>query len=536
VKEFLSSRDVKIPEDWFEARNSPQWAYWKEAMNEEMDSIESHETFEYCQKPSHAKVIPLKWVYALKTDGFGDIIRFKARLVAQGCKQRPGVDYFETFAPVSTHSSRRVLLNLANAKGWKVHQVDIKSACLNGSLEEEVYVTQPVCFSNGDSSKVCKLLKSLYGLKQAPRAWHKRLVEELSKFGFTACKSDSSLFVNKESYESHVYLLTYVDDLLIVCKEGEIIEQVKAKLTGIFSIHDLGEIKSFLGCEITKDETTGSLKMTNVLKIERLVEEYGLPAQGREVDTPMAHAFVTSQNPQPPLGASGEQVGAGTPLPEGHRYLELVGSLQYLATTTRPDIAQAVGVLSRLRGQPTTSHWNGAIRVLRYLNCTKEMGITYTNSGDDELVGYVDADFAGDLDGRKSTTGFVLLLNGSAVSWCSKKQSSVATSTVEAEFIATAAAVKEVMWMGGMLEELGVAVKTVKLFCDNQGAIQHLKNHIVSKFSKHISISYHYAREKVAWGQIEPVYVATSENVADMFTKPLASAAFEKHRAKLGIS
>jgi hypothetical protein len=375
-------------------------------MNEEMDSIESHETFEYCQKPSHAKVIPLKWVYALKTDGFGDIIRFKARLVAQGCKQRPGVDYFETFAPVSTHSSRRVLLNLANAKGWKVHQVDIKTAFLNGSLEEEVYVTQPPCFSNGDSSKVCKLLKSLYGLKQAPRAWHKRLVEELSKFGFTACKSDSSLFVNKESYESHVYLLTYVDDMLIVCKEGEIIEQVKAKLTGIFSIHDLGEINHFWDVRLPKMRPHGSLKMTSVLKIERLVEEYGLPAQGREVDTPMAHAFVTSQNPQPPLEASGEHVGAGTPLPEGHWYLELVGSLQYLATTTRPDIAQAVGVLSRFRGQPTTSHWNGAIRVLRYLNCTKEMGITYTNSGDDELVGYVDdADFAGDLDGRKSTTG-----------------------------------------------------------------------------------------------------------------------------------
>jgi hypothetical protein len=168
-------------------------------MDEEMDSIESHETFEYCHKPSHAKVIPLKWVYAIKTDGFGDIIRFKARLVAQGCKQRPGVDYFETFAPVSTHSSRRVLLNLANAKGWKVHQVDIKTAFLNGSLEEEVYVTQPPCFSNGDSSRVCELLKSVYGLKQAPRAWHKRLVEELTKFGFTACKSDSSLFVNKES-------------------------------------------------------------------------------------------------------------------------------------------------------------------------------------------------------------------------------------------------------------------------------------------------------------------------------------------------
>jgi hypothetical protein len=175
----LSSKNVKVPEDWWEAKKSAQWTYWLEAMNEEMNSIDSHEKLEYCERPPHAKIIPLKWVYALKTDGFGDIIRFKARLVAQGRKQRPGVDYFETFAPVSTHASRRVLLNLATSNGWKIHQVDVKTTFLNGTLEEEVYVGQPPCFFNGNVSMVCKLLKSLYGLKQAPRAWHKRLVEEL---------------------------------------------------------------------------------------------------------------------------------------------------------------------------------------------------------------------------------------------------------------------------------------------------------------------------------------------------------------------
>ena len=177
-------------------------------------------------------------------------------MVAQGCKQRPGVDYFETYAQVSTHFSRRVLLNLANARGWKLHQVDIKIAFLNGTLEEEVYVSQPPCFFNGDSSKVCKLLKSLYGLKQAPRAWHKRLVEELNKFNFQACKSDSSLFVNKESYESPIHMPTYVDDLLIICEKTEIFEMVKQQLKNIFAIHDLGEIQAFLGCEISKNEVT----------------------------------------------------------------------------------------------------------------------------------------------------------------------------------------------------------------------------------------------------------------------------------------
>jgi hypothetical protein len=199
-------------------------------------------------------------VYALKTDGFGDIIRFKARLVAQGCKQRPGVDYFETFAPVSTHASRRVLLNLATSNGWKIHQVDVKTAFLNGTLEEEVYVGQPPCFFNGNVSMVCKLLKSLYGLKQAPRAWHKRLVEELEKFGFTACNCDPALFINKNSFKSTVYLLVYVDDLLIVSEDVGTIQLVKQQLTGIFSIHDLGEIKSFLGCEIQVDESSNTLK------------------------------------------------------------------------------------------------------------------------------------------------------------------------------------------------------------------------------------------------------------------------------------
>jgi hypothetical protein len=295
--------------DRWEAKKSPQWSYWLEAMNEEMDSIDSHETFEFCERPPQAKIIPLKWVYALKIDGFGDIVRFKARLVAQGCKQRPGVAYFETFAPVSAHASRRVLVNLATSNGWKIHQVDVKTAFLNGTLEEEVYVGQPPCFFNGDVSIVCKLLKSLYGLKQAPRAWHKCLVEELGKFGFTACNCDPALFISKTSFKSKVYLLVYVDDLLIVSENLDTIQLVKQQLTRIFSIHDLGEIKSFLGCKIQVDESSNTLKMTNVLKIEKLVEDYGLPEQGKEVDTPMSGSFLPTQLPGAPPDLTSEQVG-----------------------------------------------------------------------------------------------------------------------------------------------------------------------------------------------------------------------------------
>jgi hypothetical protein len=247
----------------------------------------------------------------------------------------------------------------------------------------------------------------------------------------------------------------------------------------------------------------------------------------------MCKSFVPTELPQGKVGE--DDVGSGTPLPEGHRYLELIGSLQYLANTTRPDISQAVSLLARYRAAPTTSHMKGGLRVVRYLLGTKDKGLIYGGKGKQDLVGYVDSDFAGDVDSRKSTTGFVFMVNGGAVSWGSKKQQSVATSTVEAEYIAASHAIKEGVWLGGLLEELGVPVSGIELKMDNMGCIANLQNHVLSKYTKHISVCYHQAREKVAWGQISPVYVNTEDNVADIFTKPLASPAFLKHRDSMRI-
>jgi histone deacetylase 1/2 len=460
------------------------------------------------------------------------VVRFKARLVAQGCRQRPGVDYNETFAPVSSHSTRRVLLSLAAVQDLEIQQVDIKTAFLNGVLEEEVYVSQPPGFHNGNQGQVCKLLKSLYGLKQAPRAWHSKLAEKLKELGFDACKSDPALFVNRKNPESWIYLITYVDDLLIVSKLSQETDGVKLKLKTVFSVHDLGDVKSFLGSEVSRDRSLGTLKVTSSLKIENLMREYGILEADRNVETPMILGFLPTES------SHNEQsgIGSGMPLSEGHRYLELIGSLQYLASTTRPDISQAVGVLSRYRVSPTTSHWNGAIRVLKYLGSTKDLGVVYGSHSEEELVGYVDSDFAGDLDTRKSTTGYLFLYHGAVISWCSKKQTSVATSTVEAEYIAASQAVKEAMWLGSLLGELGIKISSIKLYCDNLGCITNMKNHVVSKYTKHISVSYHHVREKVAWGQIIPLYVPSEENIADMFTKPLSAKVFQGHRARLGIS
>jgi hypothetical protein len=414
----MKASELSVPKHIGEALASPQKEYWKQAMQEELDAIEECDTYEVVRRPEGAKVIPLIWVYALKTDEYGDVIRFKARLVAQGCKQVEGVDCDQTFAPVSTHACRRVLLNIAATENLEIHQVDIKTAFLNGELEEEVYVTQPPGFSNGDKKEVFRLKKALYGLKQAPRAWHKRLSKDLGEMGFKACRSDPALFLDSGGGDARAFIVTYVDDLLIICKSDERVREIKDELKERFKVHDLGEVNNFLGSEVKRDREGGVIVISNAQKIRDLAESFGISESDRGYSTPMCKSFVQTELPQGKVGE--ESVGAGSPLPEGHRYLELVGSLQYLANTTRPDISHAVSLLARYRASPTTAHMRAGLRIVRYLLGMKDMGLMYGGQGKQDLTGFVDSDFAGDVDSRKSTTGFVFMLNGGAVSWVSK--------------------------------------------------------------------------------------------------------------------
>ena len=453
--------------------------------------------------------------------------RFKARLVAQGCRQVPGIDVNEVFAPTSSFGARRAFLCKAAFEDLEVHQLDIKTAFLNGELEEDVYVSQPPGFENGDKNTVCYLNKSLYGLKQAPRAWHKKLSTVLGDFHFEACMSDAAVYVQREDPESPVYMLVFVDDLLIASKKLSQVEWTKERIKDIFAIHDLGEVQDFLGCVITRDRENRVFYMSNTLKIEKLVDEYGLSGETRSVSVPMSKDFADTSR-------DASDGGAGTPLEAGNRYCALIGSLLYIANTTRPDIALAVGVLSRFRCTPTTSHWNEALKVLRYLKDTKEWKLTLGGK-ETELEGYVDADYGGDLDCRRSTTGFVFKVYGGPVIWGSKKQTATTTSTVEAEFTAASHAIKEAIWLRGLLEELDVPVKRVPLFCDSSGCIQNLKNPLNSKYTKHLAISLHYARQSIALGQVDMHYINTELNMADILTKPLVPVLYKRHRESLGV-
>jgi Reverse transcriptase (RNA-dependent DNA polymerase) len=227
-----------------------------------------------------------------------------------------------------------------------------------------------------------------------------------------------------------VFLPTYVDDLLIICKDLVKVNWVKDRLKEEFSVHDLGEVKDFLGCEIKRNRQEQVMYMTCNKKIEEIGKEFGVADTDKYVSTPMGTGFVLSRMPQQVTEAGPK--GSGTPWEAGHRISELLGSLLYLANTYRPDIAQVVGVLSRYRGSPTTPYWGGALRVVRYLLSTKSYGLKLGGS-DIPLQGFVDANFAGDLDDRKSTTGFVFLVYGGAVSWRSKRQGAVTTSTFSIE-------------------------------------------------------------------------------------------------------
>jgi hypothetical protein len=380
---------------------------------------------------------------------------------------------------------------------------------------------------------VCKLNKALYGLKQAPRAWHKKLDAEMGALGFVACKSDAGVYVRKREGEKPLFILVYVDDLLIICKDLSLVEWFKELLKSNFTIHDLGEVKDFLGCQVRRNRQDRQISISCIPKIEALLEKFGVSDSGRVVDTPMHKGFVPTRMPFSEDEHDGS--GAGVPLDPGHRYCELIGSLLYIANTTRPDIAQAVGVLSRYRCNPTTAHWNAAMRVLHYLRDTKDKVLVLGGNSSVVLEGYVDADFAGDLDSRFSTSGYVFYVFGGAVSWTSKKQNSVATSTVEAEFMASSLAIKEANWLRSFLEEIGEPPWSVKIYVDNQGCINHLRNPVNSKFTKHIAVAFHFAREAIKLCQVDVQYVESAKNRADVMTKPLVGPVFRKHVDALGL-
>jgi transposase InsO family protein len=517
--------EVIVPKSYAEAMRTDQKKYWDDAMTDEINSILSKETFTWVPRPLNTKVIPTRWVYAVKHDAMGNIQRFKGRVVAKGFKQELGIDFNETYAPVCDQNTRRVLFAIAAQRRLHMHQMDVKTAFLNGELTDLTYCEPPPGYS-GERGMVWKLHKALYGLKQAPRAWHECLVKALVAGDFVVTNADPGLFI-KTTKAGLIYLITYVDDIIVCGADLTEVQIVKKYLSGVFEVTDLGEVAHFLGNVVVRN--SNSVRVSNPVKVKELLADYGID-NPRKVTTPMDPSFVVTEMSV----EAGKIGGSGKPLSEGNRYNELIGSLMYLANTTRPDLSLAVGLLSRFRSKPTTAHWSAGLRVLAYLFYTPDLGLEFC--GDHDIVGYVDSAFADDKDACHSTMGYTFLLNGAAVSWASKKQRGIAHSTVEAEYCAFHLAACHALWLQLLLHEMIGRKGSITIYCDSTGCISNLKNFMTSGHTKHIGVKYHAARQMVAKQQIVPVYVQTDENIADVFTKPLANTKFSKFVNGLGMT
>ena len=323
--------------------------------------------------------------------------------MVKGYSQRKGIDYEEVYAPVVRFETIRLLFAFAALKGWQIHHLDVKSAFLNGEINEVIHVKQPEGFLvKGKEGYVLRLKKALYGLKQAPRAWYFKLHSCLISPGFVKIKHEPSLYLKQS--DSHIVIVgLYVDDLIVSGSSPAGIENFKGEMTRKFDMSDLGFLSSYLSIEVKQGKKFIFLSQTSYA--QRLLEHANL-GECNVVATPLeARVKFTHEE-------GGSRVNSTL-------YRSLIGSLRYL-THTRPDLLFYVGLLSRFMEKPTQEHYNGIKRILRYVKGTEGYGLLY-KKGDikGELIGFSDSDFAGDCHDRKSTSGYIFLFGGMAVSWSS---------------------------------------------------------------------------------------------------------------------
>jgi transposase InsO family protein len=508
---------VNEPMNYKQAKDKEEWV---EAMNDEYNSIMKNQTWELTELPENKTPIGCKWLFKAKFKPDGSIDRFKARLVAKGYAQKEGIDFEETFAPVAKLNTIRVLVALATAHNWKIHQLDVKSAFLNGELKEEVYLEQPEGFvQKGQEHLVCKLKKAIYGLKQAPRSWYIKIDTFFNQKGFVKSQSDPNLYVKKDKEGNICLISLYVDDLIITGNACKLIAEIKNQLSQEFEMKDLGELHYCLGLEVWKQ--SGKTMITQSKYVKEILNRFNMSDCKVSTIPLEQNVKLCSQD--------------GTKDADGTLYRQLVGSLNYL-TTTRPDISYAVSILSQFMAKPNESHWKAAKKVLRYLKGTMNFGLLYTDKFDVQLAGFSDSDWAGNPDDRRSTTGYAFNIGSGVVSWSSKKQPTVSLSSTEAEYKAMASATCEAVWLRRILEDVGEKqTEPTKVYCDNQSAVKLAHNPIYHARTKHIELQHHFVREKIESKEIALMYCNTSDNVADIFTKPVGKIHFEVLRQKLGV-
>jgi len=510
----LVNTDIE-PTCYSQASRHPEW---KQAMLDEYHALLQQGTWSLVSSSPSLNTVGCKWVFRIKRRSDGTIERYKARLVAKGFHQQSGVDYFDTFSPVVKPTTIRTVLCLAISFGWPLRQLDVKNAFLHGSLSEDVYMRQPPGFADPHRpNHVCKLHKAIYGLKQAPRAWFQRFSSFLLRVGFTQSKADNSMFIYHD-HLSVMILLLYVDDIILTGSNSSHLLAFLRTLGAEFDIKDLGRLHYFLGVEVhyhpTSIHLTQNQYTVDLLKRSNLLD-------CKPVSTPMTSKGTLSRT-------------HGTVLADPTPYRQMVGALQYL-TMTRQDISYVVQHVSQFIGSPSDVHFEAVKRILRYLKGTLGVGLPICKSPDCSfLVAYSDADWAGCLDTRRSTTGYCIFLGPNLISWSPKKQPTVSRSSTEAKYRALAYAYADTLWIQGLLTELHCPLtRPVLLNCDNLSATYLAANPIFHARTKHIAIDYHFVRERVASSNHKVQFIPSHLQLADVFTKGLPVDRFERLVSKL---
>jgi hypothetical protein len=517
---------------------------WKESVMSELSSLERHGTWraiDPSELPAGRKPIPSKFVFKRKLNPDNTIARHKARLVVQGFRQRAGIDYNETFAPVLRYTTLLVLLGMANHFDLDITHMDVETAFLNAKLTEEIYIKLPPGIDDllpHLKGKVLRLLKSLYGLKQAPIEWGTLFANSLKNLGLKPIQSDPCVFVKTSKSGRLLIIAVFVDDIIVFnhIDDREEAAELKAQLQKLFTIKDLGSIKVVLGMRITRDRTCRKLQVDQEQYVNSVLSAYGF-SECRPVATPALSASHSSEESQTPTNTSEDEhysTASNHPQVSISNYSSVVGAIQYAAHSTRPDLAFAASQLSRDLASPSDKSVVEAKRVLRYMAGTRDLKLTFSvNSNDLELTAYSDSDWGNDPTDARSRTGQVLKLGGGPVSWQSRKQSIVALSSTEAEYIAMGETGREVIWLRSLLSELGCAPsRPTPLWVDNRTAIgMALDGNGSHSRRKHINVRHHWIREAISQGIIEPHWISTVNQQADLFTKGLGRIAFERCRS-----
>jgi len=515
--EELVLNPEKDPSSYKEAVSRPDAEKWKGAIFTELDNLKRNGVFVEVRRPQNLeKLIGCRYVFKTKMKN-GRVDKYKARMVAKGYSQVRERDYNETFAPVARMNSLRIFLKLSVCKGHVRRSIDFTAAFLQAILPEDLYIETPEGMQCREGY-VLKLMKSIYGLKQAGRYWYVLLkIYLVEQEGYACCGSDHCIFTNPDL---SVLILIYVDDVIISGASEKLIDELVLKLRAKFEIGEEGPVDFFLGMSL--EDTGREVSINQTHYIQKIIDRYGY-GDLSEVDTPMAEGLSLTKNPDDQLY-------------EDFDIRSKIGSLMFAMVCTRPDICYAVSYLARFTTHPSREVCTAVSRVFRYLKGTLHYGISFGYEAKPNLTVYCDSDFAGDVTDYKSTTGVMVLVGSTITNWYCSKQTITAQSSTDAEIIAMNFATKEIIWMRGLLQELGVDMSLpTRLLCDNQSAIKLAHNPVFHKRTKHIMLKFALLVEHMKLDNLILEFVKSAENLADMFTKSQKGTHFSSNLLKLNL-